>query len=48
MVSELEKAAQLGYKVFFHELHFYKKTDYILKDFVQLLASEKLRYTNIF
>jgi hypothetical protein len=48
MISELEKATELGYNVFFHELHFYKETSYVLRDFVQILANEKLQYTDLF
>jgi hypothetical protein len=48
MISELEKAASLKYKIFFHEIHLFAATDYILQDFVKILASEKLKYSDIF
>jgi hypothetical protein len=48
MISELEKAKQLGYEIIFHELHFYEVTDFILKEFVQILGSQKLKFTDIF
>jgi hypothetical protein len=47
-ITDLEKAVSLGYSVLhFHELHHYQKRDYILRDFVKILASEKLKVSNI-
>lgn len=47
MVSDLAMAVQLGYKILhWYEVHHYKKTAFILKDFVQILGHQKLKYSD--
>jgi hypothetical protein len=47
-VTDLSKAVSLGYQILeFHELYHYETRDYILRDFVKVLASQKLKYSNI-
>lgn len=48
MVTDLEKATELGYKILkFHELHHYEQRDFILRDFVSVLAKQKLQFSGI-
>jgi hypothetical protein len=47
MISEIEFALSLGYKLLFlHECHFYEKSDYILREFVQILNFLKTSHSN--
>jgi hypothetical protein len=47
MISEIEFALRLNYKlVNIHECHYYFNSDYILKDFVQILNYFKTKYSD--
>lgn len=47
-VTDLAKAVQLGYTILeWYEIHHYSKRDSILKEFVQILATQKLKHSNI-
>ncbi len=46
-ISEINFAIQLGYKVIeIYECHFFRKAEFILKDFVQILNCLKIRNSN--
>jgi len=48
MISEIEFSLTLGYKILYiHECHFYEQSDYILKDFVQILNFLKTKHSNV-
>jgi hypothetical protein len=48
-ITDLAKAVSLGYEILeWYEVHHYQKREYLLSDFVRVLASQKLRQTNIF
>lgn len=48
-ISEIKFAITLGYKIIqIHECHYYKQTDYILKEFVQKLSFLRMKHTEIF
>jgi len=48
MVADLAMAVSLGYKILnWFEVHHYEKSDFILRDFVQILGHQKLKYSNI-
>lgn len=45
---DIEMAVSLKYEVLsFHEIHHYSKTDFILKDYVKVLAAEKIKHSDI-
>jgi hypothetical protein len=47
MISEIEFALKLNYKlVTIHECHYYLATDYILKDFIQILNFFKTKHSD--
>lgn len=49
MISEIEFALKLGYKIhFIFEAHCYTKSDYILRDLVKLLNCLKIKATDCF
>ena len=46
MLSDLNMAIKLGYQIIdWFEIHYYPKTDYILKSYSELLYSEKLKHS---
>ena len=48
-VTDLEKAVSLGYEILeWYELHHYSERKPLFQTFVQILASQKLKTTNIF
>jgi hypothetical protein len=48
-VTDLEKAVSLGYEILeWYELHHYSERKPIFETFVQILASQKLKSTNLF
>jgi len=49
LISEVEFALSLGYQILFiHEIHCFTNSDYILKDFVQLMNDHKLLASDCF
>jgi len=48
-ITDLEKAVALGYEILeWYEVHHYKKKDNIFAEFVKVLASQKLKNTDLF
>jgi len=47
MVADLAMAVTLGYKILdWYEIHHFEKTAFILRDFVQILGHQKLKYSD--
>lgn len=48
MISDLAMAVSLGYKILeWYEVHHYETRAFLLRDFVKVLALQKLKYSNI-
>lgn len=47
MISTLNQLRSEGYEITFLEIHYFMKKDYLLKDYVQLLCSERLKNSGV-
>ena len=47
MISTLNQLAKEGYQITFLEVHYFSKKAFILKDYVQLLCSERLKNSGV-
>ena len=47
MISTLNQLAKEGYKIVFYEIHYFPQKAYLLRDYVQILCSERLKNSGI-
>jgi hypothetical protein len=47
MISTLNQLAKEGYQIKFYEIHYFPKKAYLLRDYIQILCSERLKNSGI-